>query len=1526
MDNSLHLLVREFLNRLESDEVKLLVWGVVDSGFSKTEIEELAEAVIQDQNSDVNASRLIAAMRAQNLLFDFNLKGRRVYRTRMAETVRLFARLRQLFPQCDWQTSPTLVADYRFSLRQRVYPARTTKPETVIQQLEADKLLTPIRRAALEVMLKSPDRTLDLSDFQHRATARMLRDLNSKKSRGMIVCAGTGTGKTLAFYLPALAHIAGLVKKTSFWTKALAIYPRNELLKDQFSETYIEARRLDAVLTEQGQRKLLIGAFFGATPRQANLDDYRLKNNWKSERQGFTCPYLRCPHCDGALSWRREDLAKRKEQLICLDDKCGAVIREDEIVLTRDRMVKTPPDLLFTTTEMLNRSMGDSQYGHIFGIGTAKPPQIVLLDEVHTYTGIHGAQVAYLLRRWQKMIGGRVQFTGLSATLRSAADFFTHLVGLEPGSVEEISPGDNVKPEGMEYLLALRGDPVSGTSLLSTSIQTAMLLRRVLDPSNNAISNGAYGSRVFAFTDDLDVTNRLFHNLLDAEGRNSLGRPKNGQQPLAAIRSHDKADSVQRLVAGQSWLLCEEIGHRLQNPLEIARTSSQDTGVDAAADVIVATAALEVGFNDPEVGAVIQHKAPRDMASFLQRKGRAGRSRAMRPWTVVVLSDYGRDRIAYQNYDLLFDPILEERLLPISNRYVIRIQAAFACMDWVAQQLQLTQLPKGSVWKDFTKPFFRFRKDESSSVQQRQEEEKRILQSVLEQQEQQQSLEAYLQAAMQLSPEETRAILWEPPRALMTAVLPTLLRRLESKWHRLQLPREPELDYYTSDPLPDFVPGSLFSDLLLPEVRIVTPPPNQQSPEGENFLPILQALKTFAPGRVSRRFGVQRSQISHWIAPPNLESGHQTLPVEQYCSEFEEAGTFQIWQNEAVADIRCIRPWTLRVAQIPPEVVDKSNAQLKWRTQIVPPSNGNRLDLPQESIWVNIVSDLFSFTHNQQNPLQVRRFALESEANLRISQNREVRELETTIQFVEQVSGNPAGVGFAQSVDGLVCCYQIPEDFTVSDYDANRNKVRSFRSSYFKHCILSDLRLDGIANIFQRDWLHQIYLSMLVARALEDQSNLLEAFEAIRKQGIGQAMAAALDEIFQTSDVEEVDEDSTNELADYRDQQTPNMPPGRQPTHAKLRELCNSPVVQEVLNDLAQILWGSPDAGWHEWAKQRFKATLGGALLEACRQLCPQFDSDDLLLDLDPGPRSPDSPAAPEGLEEIWLTEASPGGSGVIEEILQRYAADPLGFFRLVESALEPSDFEIVDSELTKLLELTATESSTNRALAQVRNAKSYQELLSANEQLRRVLTQQGILVTPAVMTAIHARVLAPGSTVETDRQLLELIRTWQTEETRLGVEIDARVFAYVASTQDRFTAALPLQTRRNGCCFQVLYGRLWLRGGLIRNRAISFYNPFAIVPEADREILLDVLQPAENVVKLEESNWREQVEQALRTKGAVSLTAQLTARQALKQAALQLMTEPISVGFLNVYPVVEGFRRTTQGYTIRLRIREAVQ
>ena len=106
--------------------------------------------------------------------------------------------------------------------------------------------------------------------------------------------------------------------------------------------------------------------------------------------------------------------------------------------------------------------------------------------------------------------------------------------------------------------------------------------------------------------------------------------------------------------------------------------------------------------DSPRVGAVVQHKAPRDWASFLQRKGRAGRIRSMRPWTVTVLSDYGRDRLTYQSYEQLFDPSLPPQALPIRNPYLLRMQAAMALLDWLTHNLPTGV--SGNAWTHLSGP------------------------------------------------------------------------------------------------------------------------------------------------------------------------------------------------------------------------------------------------------------------------------------------------------------------------------------------------------------------------------------------------------------------------------------------------------------------------------------------------------------------------------------------------------------------------------------------------------------------------------------------------------------------------------------------------------------------------------------------------------------------------------------------------------------------------------------------------------
>ena len=149
-------------------------------------------------------------------------------------------------------------------------------------------------------------------------------------------------------------------------------------------------------------------------------------------------------------------------------------------------------------------------------------PHFILLDEAYLL-GTSGAQAALVLRRWRHLLNSPVIWCGLSATSRKPPDFF-HLTGLNPDQVIEITPQTNeLVQEGAEYQLLLKGDPTL-QAITFTSIQSAMLLARMLTLSV-AHTLKVYSVKGFIFTDDLDVTNRLFDNLRDAEAYDYLEDP-----------------------------------------------------------------------------------------------------------------------------------------------------------------------------------------------------------------------------------------------------------------------------------------------------------------------------------------------------------------------------------------------------------------------------------------------------------------------------------------------------------------------------------------------------------------------------------------------------------------------------------------------------------------------------------------------------------------------------------------------------------------------------------------------------------------------------------------------------------------------------------------------------------------------------------------------------------------------------------------------------------------------------------------
>ena len=452
--------------------------------------------------------------------------------------------------------------------------------------------------------------------------------------------------------------------------------------------------------------------------------------------------------------------------------------------------------------------------------------------------------------------------------------------------------------------------------------------------------------------------------------------------------------------------------------------------MDRESSIVVATASLEVGYNDPLVGAVIQHKAPRDMASFLQRIGRAGRNFRMRPWTVVVLSDYGETASPTRATNL-FNPVLEKRSLP-QSKPLCATHAAVSLHGLVGEKLKENKSPPGSVWNDFPNPFL-FYGDNSDfqqarqNMEMRQQIEARIIKEVLQKQKCRDDLAAYLEKALQVDKQTILAILWEYPRPLLLEVLPTLLRRLEHNWERKgEGDARAGLDClppYT--PLPEFVPANLFSDLNLPEVSIILP--NGDYNEEGQLMPLIQALKTFAPGKVTRRFGISRANESHWVAPADLESSHQTITLDSFCPEYDDLGMFQ-YRDETgqTQEVRCIRPSALRPSVPPENVKTTSNAQLLWLTQIFPHGKGNTFPTPKGLAWQKIIQQVDFYTHNQQSGVIVRRFARYADSTLRKTVNKKFIEREMRIGFVQGDTGEAVAVGFAQEVDGVAFQVLLP--------------------------------------------------------------------------------------------------------------------------------------------------------------------------------------------------------------------------------------------------------------------------------------------------------------------------------------------------------------------------------------------------------------------------------------------------------------------------------------------------------------------
>ena len=201
----------------------------------------------------------------------------------------------------------------------------------------------------------------------HRHQEQAFSRLSGAKLQSTLIATGTGSGKTESFLWPILDHCRRNVGKPGI--KAILIYPMNALATDQ-------AGRMAKAIEGNAQLKGAVraGLYIGES---------------KGEKRS-----------------------------------AHKTMGADHIITDRQSMRLNPPDILLTNYKMLDYLLirpGDQE---LWAQNLAGALRFLVVDELHTFDGAQGTDLACLIRRLKARLGvdsGELCCVGTSATLGGEA-------------------------------------------------------------------------------------------------------------------------------------------------------------------------------------------------------------------------------------------------------------------------------------------------------------------------------------------------------------------------------------------------------------------------------------------------------------------------------------------------------------------------------------------------------------------------------------------------------------------------------------------------------------------------------------------------------------------------------------------------------------------------------------------------------------------------------------------------------------------------------------------------------------------------------------------------------------------------------------------------------------------------------------------------------------------------------------------------------------------------------------------------
>lgn len=280
--------------------------------------------------------------------------------------------------------------------------------------------------------------------------------LTGDDGRSTLIATGTGSGKTECFQYPILEYC--YQHRGEPGIKALIIYPMNALATDQ-------------------------------SKRIADLI-------WRSTE-------LRGNVTVGMYVGGHEQNPSR-------------MMSEDNVITDHETMLNTPPDILMTNYKMLDYLLVRPKDAALWKENKPDTLKYIAVDELHTFDGAQGTDLACLLRRLKSRLwtpGGYLCCIGTSATMgskdngKSILEYAEEIFG-EPFEKDAVVTEDRLSPD--EFFA---GQNITDFTM-PTAEQVDKLNELVAQDDENAYLNAA----ALAWTDMFDV------DITSPEGRIALGK------------------------------------------------------------------------------------------------------------------------------------------------------------------------------------------------------------------------------------------------------------------------------------------------------------------------------------------------------------------------------------------------------------------------------------------------------------------------------------------------------------------------------------------------------------------------------------------------------------------------------------------------------------------------------------------------------------------------------------------------------------------------------------------------------------------------------------------------------------------------------------------------------------------------------------------------------------------------------------------------------------------------------------------